>query len=611
MKVGIKEQIQKDARKRAFTLGALVVLLIMFFIGLGMLMMNDIQDPSVGEQFKKLDMFGEYSVNDGEWTAFDSFVELPMDIHFLKIRGHFHQELDVQENIIAPIYGLRYKMHINGQEVVNFGEEGSYRFSHGPGYTIWYKSVNSILDRELTNEDEVELEIENVYYGTKKDLPYIIMNSLSYGREIVFFRYVRDNGVEEIWGVVIIASAFLVCGFSFVMFHSNIKQLLAGLSFSFFALVAGLYSLIKTVYGFLPLLIKNPVLCGYLDTFTLFFMLLGFTLYVLFNLIGRKTVRIMYFFTWGNIIASGISFACQLLGIRDLFEMQFFVMIPGFISIVAGIACLVWDAIHYKNSHSMLLVLILAPFVLALFLSQINPRGAGNYVRYGIFASAVLHFLEMIRFYSIQKRVEAERIQIEKELIESRVVVMQSQIQPHFLYNSLSTIQILCEKNPKLASEAVDHFSKYLRINMDSLNQKECISFEKELTHLENYLFIEKLRFRNLLEIQYDIQVKNFMCPALSLQPIVENAVKHGLGQKEEGGIVKISSFEENDTYVIKVEDNGVGFDVNAAKPNDNRSHVGLENAKKRLWEMCNGLIDVESKLGVGTRVTIRIPKEG
>lgn len=610
MKSRIKEQIQRDARKRVCTYLALAVILVMFFIGLALLMTNDIQDPSAGETFDKLDMYGEYCVDNGEWTAFNSFVELPLDIHFLKIRGHFNKELDAQENIVAPIYGLRYKMRINSQEVVNFGEEGSYRFSHGPGYTIWYKGLNSILGRGLTKEDEVEIEVENVYYKTKKELPYIIMNSLSYGREIVFFRYVRDNAVEEIWGVVIISTAFLVCGFSIVMFHANSKQLQAGLSFSFFALVAGLYSLIKTVYGFLPLLIKNPVLCAYLDVFALFFMLLSFTLYVLFNLIGRKTVRIMYFFTWINIIVSGLSFMCQLSGKRDLFEMQFFVMIPGFISIVAGIACLIWDAIHYKNSHSMLLVFILAPFVLALLLSQLNPRGAGNYVRYGIFASAVLHFLEMIRFYSIQKRVEAERVQIEKELIESRVAVMQSQIQPHFLYNSLSTIQILCEKDPKLASEAVEHFSRYLRINMDSLNQKKCISFEKELTHLENYLFIEKLRFRNLLEIKYDIQTKNFMCPSLSLQPIVENAVKHGLGKKEDGGYVKISSFEDDESFVVVVEDNGVGFDVNEVQSNEGRSHVGLENAKKRLWEMCNGLIDIKSEIGVGTRVTMRIPKE-
>lgn len=610
VKKGIEQRTQWDRTKRSMTLGMLAVLTALFFIGLFLLLRNSRLDPSAGEKFHNLDMSGEYSIGGGEWKTFSSLKNLPKDLPNVHIRGYISDDLDVQESIIVPIYGLRVKLSVDGQNLLNFGEEGSYKYSHGPGYTIWYQNMFKILKEPLTKEKLVEIEVENVYYTTRSDLAYLCLNQLQYGEEIVFFRYVREHAIEEIWGVLIICSAILVYGFAFVMFHTNRRQLQAGVSFSFFALVSGIYSLIKTVYDFLPLLIRNPTLCGYLDVFPMFFMVLSFTLYVLFNLVGRTTVKIMYVCVWTNILCMLIAFVFQLSGTRDLFELQSLITIPGYLSIIMGIVCLIWDAVHYKNTHCFLLVFILAPFVLAMFMSRINPNGSGNYIRYGIFSSAILHLLEMVRFYIIQRRVERERVHIEKELVESRVSVMQSQIQPHFLYNSLSTIQILCEKNPKLAGEAVEHFSKYLRANMDSLNHKKCIRFEKELTHLENYLFIEKLRFRNLLEVKYDIQAKDFLCPPLSLQPIVENAVKHGLGKKEEGGTVRISSFEEKDDFVVIVEDNGVGFDVDAVRKEDGRTHVGLENARKRLWEMCRGTIIIESKIGEGTRVTMRFPKE-
>ena len=126
---------------------------------------------------------------------------------------------------------------------------------------------------------------------------------------------------------------------------------------------------------------------------------------------------------------------------------------------------------------------------------------------------------------------------------------MVSQIRPHFMYNALSSIAILCKLNPETAYDATITFSDYLRGNMDSLKQTAPVPFTQELEHLKKYLYIEKLRFADKLNIEYNIQVTDFVLPLLSVQPLVENAVKHGVGMKKKGGTVTISTRETDNAY--------------------------------------------------------------
>ena len=134
--------------------------------------------------------------------------------------------------------------------------------------------------------------------------------------------------------------------------------------------------------------------------------------------------------------------------------------------------------------------------------------------------------------------------------------------------------------------------------------------FTTELEHLKNYLYIEKLRFDYLLNIEYDIQAADFELPLLSVQPLVENAVKHGVGMKKGGGTVKISYVETDSAFEVIVSDDGVGFDVNAPKKDDGRSHVGMENTRKRLRDMCGAELIITSKPGEGTTARVIIPKK-
>lgn len=193
---------------------------------------------------------------------------------------------------------------------------------------------------------------------------------------------------------------------------------------------------------------------------------------------------------------------------------------------------------------------------------------------------------------------------------KANVSVMLSQIQPHFLYNSLATIKELVEINPKEAEQAIDSFSDFLRGNMASLSMDAPIPFEDELAHTKDYLSLEKLRFGDRVNVVYDLKANDFKIPTLSLQPLVENAIRHGITKKVEGGTITISTYEDSSNHYLRIKDDGVGFDPSAKVADDGRKHVGLTNVKMRLKDMCEASIKLESQVGVGTDVVITLPKE-
>jgi hypothetical protein len=203
-----------------------------------------------------------------------------------------------------------------------------------------------------------------------------------------------------------------------------------------------------------------------------------------------------------------------------------------------------------------------------------------------------------------------EKIQTERKLNESRISILLSQIQPHFLYNALAVISRLCDKDPAEAKKATINFSNYLRANMNLLERTEPIPFENELNHTIGFLNLEKAMYGEALNVIYDIQTKNFKVPALTMQPIVENAVKHGIGKKEGGGTVTISTKETENGYQVIITDDGAGFDIEK-NGDDGQQHIGINNVRLRLSAQCGGSLEIKSKPGAGTTASIIIPKNG
>ena len=203
--------------------------------------------------------------------------------------------------------------------------------------------------------------------------------------------------------------------------------------------------------------------------------------------------------------------------------------------------------------------------------------------------------------------------------------ILLSQIQPHFLYNTLSAIQYLCKHDPDAASEVTGKFSRYLQGNMSALKDDGEISFIQELEHTKIYLDVEQVRYEDALHVVYDIACTDFALPTLTLQPIVENAVRHGVRGKRGGGCVRIATREYPEYYEITVSDDGPGFDPGSPRlsddgpgfdpgssrlSDDGRDHIGIANVRDRLEQMSGGTLHIESTPGKGTVVTIGIPKK-
>ena len=188
---------------------------------------------------------------------------------------------------------------------------------------------------------------------------------------------------------------------------------------------------------------------------------------------------------------------------------------------------------------------------------------------------------------------------------EQRIQIMISQIQPHFLYNTLTTIQTLCLENPRKAATITERFATYLRQNIDSLNEAKLIPFRKELDHTLVYAQIEMERFPNI-HLDYEIEDEDFLLPALTVQPLVENAIRHGVRGRAKGQIDIITRLLP-DGHEIIIRDNGKGFSVEKAQSQEG-SHIGIQNVRERLQKLCGGDMRIESEKDKGTSVIIRIP---
>ena len=219
-----------------------------------------------------------------------------------------------------------------------------------------------------------------------------------------------------------------------------------------------------------------------------------------------------------------------------------------------------------------------------------------DYVTIAIVASVVFSYL-----YFHQQFVR----EYEMDMAASqRIKIMLSQIQPHFIYNTLVALSEM-EGVPDKAHDEIINFSKYLRENLDSLTGADVIPFEKELSHVEKYVGLEQLRFGEKVKVDFDIKVKDFFLPPLTVQVLVENAIKHGITKKYEGGTVTVSTEKSGNNFVIEVKDDGVGFDV--TKPLSDE-HIGISSIRNRLTQFVGGTLSVESTIGEGTTATVIIP---
>lgn len=214
-----------------------------------------------------------------------------------------------------------------------------------------------------------------------------------------------------------------------------------------------------------------------------------------------------------------------------------------------------------------------------------------------------LNFVYQSRIREESLKKELALTQKELELSNTNVRLLQNQISPHFIYNALFLIKALIWTDRKRASDAVDDFSLYIRRNFEAMRKNDLIPFGEELEHIKAFLNIENVDDERGMVVEFDVDELDLLIPPLTVEPLVENAIIHGIGSLESGGVVTVSSKKTDGGYTICVEDNGVGFDTENVKYG-----VGLENVKTRLESQCGGTLEIISRPGC-TKATIFIPE--
>lgn len=239
-------------------------------------------------------------------------------------------------------------------------------------------------------------------------------------------------------------------------------------------------------------------------------------------------------------------------------------------------------AAYYRNGTSSKLIITMATYLVYTIVTGISLGS---------------------QFFDNEIQVERTKVQ----LAQDRVSAMASQIRSHFVFNILNAISGMCKYDPVAADRTVVLFARYLRNNIDTLETEESVPFRTALRHLEDYVALEKVRFGDKINFTKDIQTDRFLLPPLIMQPIAENAIKHGLTVKPEGGTIHLRTWQEEGMVHIAISDNGVGFDT-AALLKENS--IGLKNVDYRIRQILKGSLTVDSTPGKGATVTITIPYE-
>ena len=568
--------------------------------------------------------YGSYRIDDGPWREITEGQHIPSTKGDVTLRGNFHMLTPDGEYVgiyrgELPI--AFYTNHINltiyegeNEPYVMDIENPLYGSSACSEYWTGY-----MLSSE--SEESIEILIHNPHrFGNENAIDELLSN-MAFWSGIDFERGVLDSGqTQRNTGLFFVIVSLVLLGsalFSALLHVPNTRIiwllgatiLSAGIYLTYSAPGVSFWSEIRSV-----------------NTSVLGFSMMFYMLFVSQIITGflKKTKRIGYIVTIALGISMGIYLVLPVVMDVYFYDTWLSWAVTQSVANIILLGCLIKEFIASSKKERWMYI-GMALLVLA-FEADAAATAAGlweggaisQYVFFVLFLAALFVVLRLIpgninaaakaNELELQKsRLEAEKNMVEVQLKESRISIMLSQIQPHFIYNTLGTIERMCLKDPQKAFELVRNFSLYLRGNFSELDSVAPIRFAEELKHVEYYVNIEKVRFPDM-NIEYDVEATEFVLPALSVQPLVENAIKHGLMRLETGGTVRIHSYETPTHFCVEVTDDGAGFDTKA--PIDEKKHVGLRNIRGRLNAMVNGDLLLESKPGIGTKAVIMIPKE-
>ena len=404
---------------------------------------------------------------------------------------------------------------------------------------------------------------------------------------------------------VVLAGLFLLCIAVYSSKHNAVPRLYA---LSLMAVFTGLW---RFTYGRFAYLFfeSHTVLVYYISVISLMVMALA-----MLNCVelpegrkGRKAIRIVSLIYCVIFIAQ---FLLQLAGVFDLRQM----LKATHAAIIVSAAALCFSGVSawfrrppgsgWLSGGNHTLLLGIGAIIDLLLHYFAETSGEMLCTLSVILFYSMLEGIQMLIRYTNQKNALEE---MNTQLTLSRTTTMMSQIRSHFVFNILNAISGMCKYDPEKADDTVVRFARYLRNNIDIMEDDQNIPFATDLRQLEDYVILEQVRFGDKLEFYTDIETDQFMIPPLILQPVVENAIKHGVSKKQSNGAIILRTRDTGENIVITVEDDGVGFNVQEL---NKEKSVGIKNIRFRLRHLVNGTLEIASEVGKGTTVTITIPKK-
>lgn len=426
----------------------------------------------------------------------------------------------------------------------------------------------------------------------------------------------RDRLSKDILQIVLSCIAIFV-GLVFLMvaiyrYICNEKEkdaILLGI----FSVMIGVWRLTDT--RFTPFIFPNhSVLVYNLSLGALMFGIVPLLKWVQLSYKGRLN-KILQYCSVLSLAIGVVQVLLQLFGIWDLRETLFVTHIMiGINAMVLIVIFLVGKKKSFvgerkEKGNNFFYVLIIG-VILDILAFKIKGNSSGlvfsllAYVIYIILIGILMMFNYRKKELELAEK-DKQIAEKEKALMEKRIFAMASQIKSHFIFNVLTAISGYCKTDPQKADKILIRFSRYLRKNVRIIETEGLVDFTDELEQVEDYVALEQIRFGDMIAFEEDIQETQFKIPPLTIQPLVENAIKHGLIEPNRSGVITLTTKRNGDYVEIIVADNGVGFDPCDKNGKDS---VGIKNVCFRLENMTNGELHIESAVGKGTSAIVKLP---
>ena len=599
------------------TLKIVGVILILFAAGALLWYGNATSNQAEPALVAQVYFDGEYRIADGQWQEIVEGEHIPATKGDVTLRGNFH--------ILTP-YGDYVGIYSGDMPIALYTDHINLTFYEGENEPFVIDMENPLYGDSAcgmnwtaytltsTSEEPIEILIHNPHsFGNETAIDELLSNTALW-TDIEFEKGVLNSGnTQRYIGLLFSIVSLIVLGTALCSTLIHIKNSKIIWVLGIVILFAGTYLSFSAegVSFWSESIVSNTTILGC----SMMFYMLFLSMALVHLLKGTKRI--------GTITVAAMGLIDAVLFILPILTDVFFYdtwLYWGALQMLANIillGCLIREFFATREKGRFIYICSILPlfafgidFVM-IDLGVWNTGLSSEYVFIVFFIVSMVMVLKIIpsniNAAAKAKKLETEKMVLNAQLAESRISTMMSQIRPHFIYNTLGSIEQLCELDPPKAGELVHNFAKYLRGNFGELDNPKPIRMSQEMAHVRYYVSIEKVRFPDMT-FTFEMRSEDFGLPALTIQPIVENAIKHGLMKLKNGGSIRVVSDETDTHYWILVEDDGVGFDTSILS--EDRTHMGIRNIRERLKTMVGGTLEINSEQGVGTKVLIKIPKE-